>query len=319
MDQYTAKTMKWLNARFRQTDEDGVYVAHQPIYGFRAGHCEPGFSARQLRTFRILQELSRCKAESLLDVGAAEGYKAYLAKLLLGINKVECCDLSSEAARRSTEIFGITARQADIHNLPYKDQEFSSVLCSETLEHVADPRQAVEELLRVAAKAVIITVPNETAGQVTEAKRSHEPHGHINAFTAASFDYLKTRGWAVFHSGVLSARLKYIRKLLDADKLSGANSSLLKKALVGVFNLLVPLLKALGNRPIAAFIFRLDALFTQLYPGYEAHLFLLVRKEYLKDLAGAQKVSALAILGASVPLFRPSAAGDPRESGSRNC
>lgn len=305
MDQYSAKTMEWLDNRFQETDEAGVYIAHQPIYGFRAGHCEPGLSARQIRTLRILEELSLRKTESLLDVGAAEGYKAYLAKILLGIGKVECCDLSVEAARRSKEIFGLPSRQADIHQLPYKDREFDAVLCSETLEHVYDLPKALEELLRVAKKTVIITVPNETAGQVSEARRVHVPHGHINAFSAASLDHLKGRGWEVFHRRILSSRLNYVRKIIDADRLSVSGASLLKRIILRFFNLLVPLLRVLGNRYVVAFSFRLDALFLELFRGHEAHLFLLVRREYINDRAEVKRVSALDILRVSVPLFRP--------------
>ena len=302
MDQYSVKTMEWLDARFRKTDEEGVYIAHQPIYGFRAGHCEPGLSARQIRTLCILEELSPYSARSLLDVGAAEGYKACLAKKLLGIERVECCDLSSEAAKRAKEIFGLRARQADIHQLPYQDGEFDAVLCSETLEHVHDVNKAVEELLRVAGKLVLITVPNETVRQVSEAALSQAPHGHINAFSANSFDHLKARGWEVVHRPILSSRLRCVRKIIDADKLCIYNDPPLKKLLLFLFNLLVPLQKVLGNRYLASFSFRLDAFFIKLFPGNEAHLFLLARGGVMKSRPGAKKVSAADILNFSVPL-----------------
>jgi ubiquinone/menaquinone biosynthesis C-methylase UbiE len=305
MDEYSAKTMEWLDARFRRTDADGVYIAHQPIYGFRAGHCEPGLSARQVRTLRILEELSRYKIKSLLDVGAAEGYKAQLSKTLLGIGKVECCDLSAEAAKRAKEIFGIKSRQADIHSLPYKDREFDAVLCSETLEHVYDQQKALEEILRVAGKIVIITVPNETAEQVNQTRRGQAPHGHINAFTGASFDYLKASGWSVFHRRILSSRLKYLRKIVDADRLVIFKDSPLKKIFLQLFNFLVPLFRVLANRYVVALSFQLDALFIDLFREHDAHLFLLVRNEYVNDRAYAKNVSALDILNFSVPLFRP--------------
>ena len=49
----------------------------------------------------------------------------------------------------------------DIHKLPYKDNSFDYVICSEVLEHVENPIKAMQELKRVTKKRLIITVPNE--------------------------------------------------------------------------------------------------------------------------------------------------------------
>lgn len=38
---------------------------------------------------------------------------------------------------------------ADAHNLPFKDNEFEFVLCTEMLEHVQDPPQVISEIKRV--------------------------------------------------------------------------------------------------------------------------------------------------------------------------
>ena len=38
---------------------------------------------------------------------------------------------------------------ADAHKLPFKDHEFSLVLCTEVLEHLRDPRAAIAEMRRV--------------------------------------------------------------------------------------------------------------------------------------------------------------------------
>ncbi len=223
MDSYSADTMQWLDARFRQTDSEGIYYAHQPIYGFRAGHCEPLMSERCIRTIGILKKLSSCNLESLLDVGAAEGYKAHLSRVFLGISTVESCDLSAEAAKRAEEIFKVASRQADVHQLPYKDRQFDSVICSETLEHVADVSKAVAELTRVAGKCIVITVPNEKPEKVDAARKGGEAHGHINAFSESTFDYLRNQGWEVFHERLLSVPLRFLRLIVDADWIDCSN------------------------------------------------------------------------------------------------
>jgi SAM-dependent methyltransferase len=38
---------------------------------------------------------------------------------------------------------------ADAHRLPFKDGEFSTILCTEVLEHLRDPRTAIAEMRRV--------------------------------------------------------------------------------------------------------------------------------------------------------------------------
>jgi len=44
-------------------------------------------------------------------------------------------------------------------NLPYPDNSFDTVICSDVLEHLGPHKQAIGELLRVAKKKVIVTVP----------------------------------------------------------------------------------------------------------------------------------------------------------------
>jgi hypothetical protein len=72
VDQYTQETKLWLNERFRKCDEEGIYFAHQPIYGFRKGHSEPGHMGKYIRTYQIMKVLSHMSFDSLLDVGGAE-------------------------------------------------------------------------------------------------------------------------------------------------------------------------------------------------------------------------------------------------------
>lgn len=53
---------------------------------------------------------------------------------------------------------------ADAHFLPFKDESFSQVICTEVLEHLESPFQALREIKRVLKKkgVAFITVPNLT-------------------------------------------------------------------------------------------------------------------------------------------------------------
>ncbi|MDZ7762755.1 MAG: methyltransferase domain-containing protein [Desulfovermiculus sp.] len=55
----------------------------------------------------------------------------------------------------------VTFRQAELPLLPFIDQMFDTVVCTHTLEHIPDIRQAVKELRRVAKKRLIIVLPRQ--------------------------------------------------------------------------------------------------------------------------------------------------------------
>ncbi len=152
---------------------------------------------RYIPTYQIIKVLSKIDFHSLLNVGGAEGYKAALIRDIFGA-EVKNSDLSEEACKRAKEIYNIDSDPVDIHNLPYQDNQFDVVLCSETLEHVTNFSKATSELLRVAAKAIIITVPHEPKEHTENNKLKKIIHGHIEAFTLKSFDFLKDYGYFVF-------------------------------------------------------------------------------------------------------------------------
>lgn len=254
MDEYTGTTQQWLDARFRATDEHGVYRAHQPIYGFRHGPAEPGIVKRYTITHRILSALAQLDFGSLLDVGGAEGYKAALVRRVFGVD-VATCDLSDEACARAREIYDIPARSIDIHRLPFDDASFDVVLCSETLEHVAEIEQATAELLRVARRAVVITVPREPKAVVERNIREKIPHAHIHALDLRSFDHLRAAGYTVLAEPMLDPRLRIPMVLADATPRESKGRA---SAIMRAFNLITPLLRAMFGPRSARALIRLD-------------------------------------------------------------
>lgn len=99
---------------------------------------------------------------SLLDVGAGHG----------GVFDMEFWDLNPAVTRREAcDIFWMrpfpsnwkTTIGVDVLELDkfYGENEFDFVQCTEVLEHIADSRRALEQLVRVAKKAVFITSADE--------------------------------------------------------------------------------------------------------------------------------------------------------------
>jgi SAM-dependent methyltransferase len=212
VDPYTSQQKSWLEKRIRAHDPNGVYLAHQPFYGVRSSPSEPGHTTRYTITYRIMQTLWKLSFDSLLDAGGGEGYKAQLVRKFWGTPTV-VSDLSEEACRRTHELYDLPAETADLHELPFADGAFDVVICSESLEHVTDFKRAVDDLLRIARHALIITVPHEHGGGDQKA----EHHGHINAFCRKTFSYLKEQGGKVVAWRLLSPLLTVPASLADAS------------------------------------------------------------------------------------------------------
>ena len=189
-DWYRQSTAKFLTWRFEEGAYfDGIYNGHQPLYGFGRQPCEPGWLERYTITHAIMTELAGLEFETLADIGGAEGYKGALIRDLFGA-RVLSADLSPEACRLAERIYGLESRAVSMEALPFEDESFDCVLCSESLEHVSQPGRSLAELLRIARRAVVITVPAETLEQVSRSIQSGDPHAHVNWFDLRAFDHL---------------------------------------------------------------------------------------------------------------------------------
>jgi SAM-dependent methyltransferase len=300
MDAYTQETKEWLNDRFSRTDENGIYYAHQPIYGFREEHCEPGCVSRYILTLQIMRALSRVQFNTLLDVGGAEGYKAFLAQQLLGA-KVTTSDLSEEACKRAGELFGIPAVPADVHQLPFDNDEFDVILCSESLEHVTDYRKAVSELLRVARKAVVITVPHETEDVSEHHKSEKLLHGHIHSFDQNTFNYLKIDGYEVFSKKILSHLSVIPASLVDAKPRNHRDDWKHPKILTLIYNMSVPIAGKVLNKRAASLLMGIDDFMCKSLPLYKANLYLILKPGYPLLNKETRHISPTDILEIRVP------------------
>ena len=95
---------------------------------------------------------------SLLDVGAGNGiftyYWADIAGLVVGVDYAEKMIKMSPCRK--------LLLQADATVLPFKDNSFDVVFCSNLLHHVGEPVSVVKEMKRVSKKYVILLEPNRS-------------------------------------------------------------------------------------------------------------------------------------------------------------
>jgi ubiquinone/menaquinone biosynthesis C-methylase UbiE len=298
MDKYTEDVKVWLDRRFAHTDSSGVYVAHQPMYGFRKGPTEPDIIGRYIITFQIMRALANLDFNSFLDVGGADGYKAALVRSLFGAEVISS-DLSQEACKRAKEIFNIDGGSVDIHQLPYDDNQFDVVLCSETLEHVPDFKLATLELFRVCSKAVVITVPHESERVIQRNIENKLPHSHIHSFNSNSFDFVSPIVTKIIQKKIRSSLLKIPCSVLDGikrEKVAGYPGFLIK-----LNNRIAPYIKKIFGQKTASFMISFDNILSKFFPICSGFVFVLFKDDSCYTNSEIKKVNPNKIIEFKVP------------------
>lgn len=130
---------------------------HQPILNPKSRY----FQYSQY--FAVLKEIQKFDFENFLDVGCAEGMYLTAVKRQRPQGNVYGIDFSTASVKKA-RVFTSKSKSflicADASHLPFRNQRFDVVLCSETLEHIVDDNMAIKELARVCRKLCLITVPS---------------------------------------------------------------------------------------------------------------------------------------------------------------
>ena len=110
----------------------------------------------------LLDTAKELKPISVLDAGCGEGFTlSRLEEKNIG-KDLEGIDFLATAIKLGGKLHPkLKLKQGNIYKLPYKDNQFDLVLCTEVLEHLDDPEKALKEIKRVTKKYAILSVPNE--------------------------------------------------------------------------------------------------------------------------------------------------------------
>lgn len=106
----------------------------------------------------VIEPLER---SSVLDAGCGEGETIERLRPLLpgdtvGVDRNPACIDYSHRRHPGFE-FGVH----DITSLPFEDDRFDLVICTEVLEHLDRPEDALAELIRVGRHHLVVSVPHE--------------------------------------------------------------------------------------------------------------------------------------------------------------
>lgn len=146
---------------------------------------------------RLLAEVTPLAPKRVLDAGCGEGYTTAWLADALPLSEITGLDGRPEALA----VFGdlnprARALQGDLTTLPFADDSFDLVVCTEVLEHVSEPRLALRELSRVTAGHLFLTVPHEPffrAGNVARGRhlaRLGSTPGHLSTWGRRAFGRL---------------------------------------------------------------------------------------------------------------------------------
>lgn len=159
----------------------------------------------------------------VLDVGCGTGRhtgEAYRRPNVFVVGSDLCFADVSEAARRLSfhhkvgahggGIWGLNV--ADILRLPYRDDAFDAVICSEVLEHIPDHRRAVREVMRVLKPGgdLVVSVPRYGPESVCWAlSRAYRrtPGGHVRRYTRRQLIHL------LENAGARTTKIHYAHSL----------------------------------------------------------------------------------------------------------
>lgn len=145
------------------------------------------------------------KPESILDVGCGEGFSLVQLKQKGVGKKLEGVEYSKTAIALGKKVDPkLIIKFGTVYDLPYKNNSFDLILCTEVLEHLDDPGKALSEILRVSKRHILFSVPNEPFFMLSNLlrgknlKRFGNDEGHINHFTIYSLQkLLKRNGYKI--------------------------------------------------------------------------------------------------------------------------
>jgi demethylmenaquinone methyltransferase/2-methoxy-6-polyprenyl-1,4-benzoquinol methylase len=179
--------------RFPSRDLASRYDAAAPHWHRRMRWL--GYPEAYARLFARLQAAARLRSLAaggrVLDCGIGTGVLSLALAYIAPVQEVVGVDIAPAMLREAAANLaaaGIPAdlRRADAHRLPQPDASFDAVVSAHMLEHLARPKEAISEMVRVlrpGAPLVIVATRGTLADQFIRLKWRHVPIGRDQLIT----------------------------------------------------------------------------------------------------------------------------------------
>lgn len=148
----------------------------------------------------LLSSIKDLRIYSILDVGCGEGFtlnKLYENKIGKRLEGVDFQETAIEIGKKIHP--HLELKVGDIYHLPFEDNSFDLVICTEVLEHLKDPKKALSEIQRVTLRYVLLSVPNEPFFMIANFLRGKNLSRwgndieHVQHWTSKSFQKFSLR------------------------------------------------------------------------------------------------------------------------------
>lgn len=145
--------------------------------------------------------------KKILDVGCASGW--FLSRVHKRYPKADCSgiDVYKKAVEYGKKEYPkLRLFYADGHKMPFENNFFDVVICTEVLEHVVSPEKVLKEIERVLTKDGIAIIQMDTGNFLfkaawywwTNLRRGVWRDSHIHAFDAAKLEkMIKNNGFSI--------------------------------------------------------------------------------------------------------------------------
>lgn len=114
------------------------------------------------RLFVLADRIVRLRPNRILDIGCGSGFLAGLIRKRLSDTEIYGVDFSIEALKRCKNLNQVYCVDLEQSRIPFKDEVFDLIICTEVLEHLFQPEHVVAEIHRLLSVdgVGIITIPN---------------------------------------------------------------------------------------------------------------------------------------------------------------